>query len=953
MYGYWGKAKPADAVGRPYHLLVYHSLDVAAVGELLLARHPTLLARLAEALAMDAARVRPLLVFLLAIHDLGKFAETFQGLQPELLAQLQGRRLNRFESMRHDTLGYLLWREALWPRLEADGWLGVGTDRAERRHWRQALEVCLQAVTGHHGQPPKSAGRTGELLLSNFFAANDIHAAEAYARAAADLLLRPVRAAALAPDPKALTSRLKVWSWWLAGFGVLCDWIGSNQDHFRYHIEQMPLADYWRDFALPRAAAALDEAAVLPAPAADLKSLQDLFPAVHQPTPLQRQVEVLPLGDGPQLYILEDVTGAGKTEAAMMLVHRLMSAGQAEGAYVALPTMATANAMYQRMADCYQRLFANGSRPSLVLAHGARELVDRFRESIVPAGAADAAYGPAEPDSATVQCAAWLADQRKKALLANLGVGTIDQALLAVLYSRHQSLRLFGLLGKVLVVDEVHACDAYVNRLLRTLLTFHAAAGGSAVLLSATLPRETRLGLVKAFCAGGGAEPPALTRDDYPLLTQVSGEVATECPLATRPEVQRRVEVVWLDGLDDVRRLILEAAAAGRCVCWVRNSVADALEAHHALAESLPDGALHLFHARYAMGDRLAIEDRVLRRFGKDSGPAERVGQVLIATQVVEQSLDLDFDLMISDLAPVDLLIQRAGRLHRHRRREDGTASLDGKDRRGPPRLAVYGPRPEHDAGEDWLTALLPKAARVYPNHARLWLTARLLTESGGFRMPEDARRLIEGVYGEDADATVPMPLQASALAAEGDASSARSLARQNSLDLTEGYATPALDWWDDAVTPTRLGDPMVTLRLARWEQGHVRPWIAGRHGWALSEVSVRQALVAAEAEPADPVRRQAVEAAKLLMPDGGKWSVLVVLEERDGWRGQVLDRRRRVVTVRYSSVTGLVVGASDGSSSSAATAALDEVPRKAGNIAATASLAADKDGSSQAHGNV
>ena len=169
--------------------------------------------------------------------------------------------------------------------------------------------------------------------------------------------------------------------------------------------------------------------------------------------------------EGPCLFVIEDVTGAGKTEAALVLAHRLMCAGRASGAFVALPTMATANAMYGRLSDAYARLFVSSAHPSLVLAHGRSKLNDAFTDSILDGAAADAVDLRNDDADAPVaaQCAAWIADNRRKSFLAQLGVGTIDQALLAVLPSRHSPLRLLGLAQRVLIVDEAHAYDAYVG----------------------------------------------------------------------------------------------------------------------------------------------------------------------------------------------------------------------------------------------------------------------------------------------------------------------------------------------------------------------------------------------------------------------------------------------------------------------------------------------------------
>lgn len=206
-----------------------------------------------------------------------------------------------------------------------------------------------------------------------------------------------------------------------------------------------------------------------------------------------------------------------KTEAALILAHRLMAAGQASGLYFALPTMATANQMYRRVGQVYRRLYAEHARPAIVLAHAARQLVEAFRLSQRPA---DAPYSPGE-DTASLLCHSWLADSQKKSLLADVGVGSIDQALLAVLPARHQSLRQQGLADKILICDEIHAFDTYVLDHLKTLLEQHARLGGSAILLSATLPARLRAELTQAFARGRGMTPALAADARYPLITHV------------------------------------------------------------------------------------------------------------------------------------------------------------------------------------------------------------------------------------------------------------------------------------------------------------------------------------------------------------------------------------------------------------------------------------------------
>ena len=353
--------------------------------------------------------------------------------------------------------------------------------------------------------------------------------------------------------------------------------------------------------------------------------------------------------------------------------------------------------------------------------------------------------------------------------------------------------------------------------------------------------------------------------------------------------------------VDEVHAAIAAALAAGQCVCWVRNTVADALAAFQHfqhfqhLQPRLSADALLLFHARFALHDRLAMEERVLASFGKHSLPAARAGKLLIATQVVEQSLDVDFDLLVTDLAPIDRVIQRAGRLRRHRRTADGTPQADpaAADQRGEPWLWVLTPPWNDTPDARWFKAAFPKAAAVYEHHGQLWLTARAL-RAGAFTMPDDARPLIEGVFGDDAE--VPPGLDANALAAEGLGYAAQTQAQMNTLKLDLGYRRhEGFDWWSEAQTPSRLGDASSTVTLARWADGVLRPWMDRPHGWAYSSLRVAERLAAATAEPADPALRAAVQATLAQMPAGGRWTVLLALAcTPQGWVGETLSAARK-----------------------------------------------------------
>lgn len=894
---YWGKARPfaVEPASPQFHLLPHHCWDVAAVGVEAVRRLPAIRHRFAARLKLSEDQVAGWVAFWLALHDLGKFAEAFQSQCPEVFERLRQRQPDPAKpyDVRHDTLGMLFWTDVLRDRVIDQAWFGEHTD--ELAH---GLDCWVRACTGHHGQPPIEGGHWAQ----HFDSKHDRAAALAFADSARDMLLSADLAHAVAvQDPSAFLAASQELSWWMSGLAVLADWLGSNTAYFGYIDKPMEPAAYWL-YAQRQAGIALNASGIVAPASAPAMHFAALCPAIASASPLQQWASSRELATGPQIHLLEDVTGAGKTEAALMLAHRLMAAGRVDGFFIALPTMATANAMYSRIAGIYARLFTDPA--SLVLATGQRNLVEAFSATVVedlaatvlPAGAEEK-DARQKDETASARCTGWLADHNKRALLSPAGVGTIDQALLAVLHSKHQSLRLLGLMRKLLVVDEVHACDTYMQGVLEALLEFHARAGGSAILLSATLPQRMKQGLLAAFARGLHQAAPRPTATEYPLATSwpaPEGPALSEDPIATRTDVQRRVSVRCSSELAEVEAAIFQALAAGNCVCWVRNTVADAVAAFDTFHSKLPAGHALLFHARFALHDRLAKEEEVLATFGKQSTPAQRAGRLLIATQVVEQSLDVDFDLLVSDLAPIDRVIQRAGRLRRHRRTANGTLQTDptAADQRGEPLLWVLTPPWAEAPDARWFKTSFPKAAAVYAHHGQLWLTARAL-RSGSFTMPDDARHLIEGVFGADAD--IPLGLEANALAAEGQGYAAQTQAQMNTLKLASGYTRGGIDWWSEAKTPSRLGEATSTVALARWVDGRLLPWVDRRHGWAYSSLRMAERLIDATATDADAQRQAVIEATQAELPAQGRWTVLLPLADTpQGWVGEAMAAARK-----------------------------------------------------------
>ena len=849
---FWGKARPPSDEGPQWHPLVLHCVDVAAVGCTFLREHPLLRKRLASLMGVSEEQLVPLVGYLLALHDIGKFAKRFQSKVPDRLPSCFGGERDE-RSYDHGAGGMLLFKHD--PDL-----FGLHSDA--RRSWR----LLVSAVTGHHGAPPSDESPD----IRPLFGKAGVEAARLFAA--------EMRTLFSLPDKLNVARKCGPASYALAGLAVLSDWVGSKVEWFPYqdpaHVSD--LTCYWHS-AQERAEQALHKSGVLPArPRTKGLSYGDLLKG--EPSPMQRWAQAVDLPEGPALFMIEDETGSGKTEAALMLAHRLMAAGKADGLYMALPTMATANAMFTRLEHIHRRLFADGESPSVVLAHGARKMHDGFRAAMDIGARQEESFGHTESDeTASSACAAWIADDRRRSFLADIGAGTVDQALLSILPSKHQSLRLLGLMRSVLILDEVHAYDAYMQREIEALLEFQAGLGGCAILLSATLPKVVRRHLGDAFVSGLGAElPESALSLDYPLASVQARSSIQQFGVEGRADRARRLPVRFLRAVDEALDEVVQAANKGAAVLYIRNSVDDALEARAELLERGLDAAsVDLFHARFALADRLTIEERVLTTFGKGSTAEQRRGKVLVATQVVEQSLDLDFDVLVTDLAPIDLLIQRAGRLWRHER---GSRPV-------PLELLVVSPPAIPDADESWYRGFFPRAAYVYRAHALLWMTAKVLEDDGEIDSPTRLRSLIERVYAEDVERRVPRGLAANVLEAVGKDSAERGVATTATLKLTDGYTRRGVAWSKDIPTVTRIADDeQVTLRLARW---HAGAWVPYAHesapnelwrAWRLSEVSVAKRRVSGEATlPAH------IEAASEIKASWGAYDIdkiLIFLEE-------------------------------------------------------------------------
>ena len=692
----------------PYHPLWCHLLDVAAVCRALLPRFGGV-----------AGLPDDWLLYLVALHDVGKADAQFQIkiedkalIQPLLAAGL------------HFPLEQIKFRH----EARSAAWIDK-TLRGQFQWSRSPSQIVCRAITGHHGDFQAVAYLEEEDMRTQWEAWHALR--EELAAVVRHVLhLEPF---ALNRFTDASAAGMK-----LSGLIVLSDWIASNPETYRYsdpsilHAESAP-DDYWiAAQAEGRTAVRRLELDVLSdgrEPGAALPSFAAVWPGMP-PRPVQAALETaLNAHPAPGLLIIEAPMGEGKTEAALYVAE----CWGRSGAYIALPTQATSNQMHTRYARFLERRRPAGVAPRLV--HGMAWLMD----DVSVQETAQTAEGEERLLSRE-----WFANA-KRALLAGDGVGTVDQVLMAALNVKHGFLRFLGLTTKTLIIDECHAYDLFMTTLMQTLLKWCRALNIPVILLSATLSQAQKQLLADAY-GGPGALPagPLAAQVPYPLLTFIPPEAAAfTVAVPADPNRNRIVTLRRHHGLlgdaEATAQKAAQEAVGGGCVCVLVNTVGSAQRLFRALQNlAPPDTELFLYHARFRAQRRQEIEAEVLARFGKDPDTNEVTNTrrparaILVATQVAEQSLDIDLDVMFSEIAPIDLLLQRSGRLWRH-------------DRAGA----------RHTHTEPILHLLLPPdqefsfggTGYVYEQEILL-RTLALLQEYSTFTLPADFRPLIEACYG-------------------------------------------------------------------------------------------------------------------------------------------------------------------------------------------------------------
>ncbi len=642
-----------------WHPLIDHLIDVAACFERLCRCRSIrrALARVAgrELTPTDLGRLA-VLVFL---HDLGKANSGFQAKR---------------------------WQKAAIPR----GWPGHAGHGLEATKlfddddflqalaallpvqalcsWGDAVEPLLKASISHHGRPIIEHPGDWKRAIWKPVIGADGQTAYDPAPVLADIGQRAVDLfpEAFAPGGEPLPDAA-AFGHLFAGLVQLADWLGSDTAFFPFSIVGEDRAKEAVGYA-ERAVMSLglDADAFRSVLAADPPSFGEVFG--NPPYPIQAEMARSDLGS---LVVLESETGSGKTEAALWRFVDLFQRGAVDGLYFALPTRVSASQVYDRILQAVNRLWPSNP-PVAVRALPGYASADGHEPKALPDFQV---LWPDEPDDQEAQ-RRWAAESPKRFLAAPIAVGTIDQALFGALQVRHAHLRHALLTRSLLVVDEVHASDPYMTVLLERLMRAHLGCGGHALLLSATLGASARArylavaqlahSVLPTFEAACGAPYPAVSDQ-----VAMHGMASTICPKT----------VTWslrdlIDDPEAVARLAIDAAVTGAKVLIVRNTVPAALAVFRALEQQVPDptwlfqveGVATLHHSRFSRQDRPRLDSAIQAQLGKERPPGPRI---VVGTQTLEQSLDLDADLLITDLCPMDVLLQRIGRLHRHLRAEE------------------------------------------------------------------------------------------------------------------------------------------------------------------------------------------------------------------------------------------------------------------------------------------
>ncbi|MCO1575833.1 CRISPR-associated helicase Cas3' [Crossiella sp. SN42] len=727
----WGKSRGL----RKRYPVACHGADAAAAAWVLweVVLSASQRGVIARGMGVTGEHARRLVALWAGLHDLGKITAVFQQLDKAAFAELEhlaGYPVDgSIPQVRHDLAGQI----AVAPLLAE-----LGAARARR--WRASPQcVAAQVIGGHHGCFHEVGEREARL-----YRWPEAMGEQQWAQQRR-LLVEHLHTALGAP-PMPVTFEVPAAAL-VAGVVVLADWLVSQLSFItaRQDDPARTVAQWYAGSlaAMPEVIreAGLGQAVVA---ATEVSAVWGFAPNALQRS-VQQQLATGVKGAG--LLVVTAAPGDGKTETALVAASMLGQAAGVSGVVFALPTMATADQMHTRVRQFTQRAVTGPSAVTLVHSMSRLHL------------ATGSGAGMVSDESAVARTALQWLYGAKRGLLAPMSVITVDQALMAVLPVRHNVMRLLGLSGKVVVIDEAHAYDAYMQSLLATLLTWLGHYRVPVVLLSATLPRVISDALINAYLRGsrGKAHRPGSFAIDYPgwlFVDAAGGDTVRPSPAAVAEMAVMRTSTLAVDLINVpespensresrsavLGELLTPLRVRGGRVAVVCNTVDSAQATFEDLLEWAGEEVeVSLLHARLPDEDRAAVAADVLTRHGKGPRRKEKPS-IVVATQLIEQSLDVDFDLVITDVAPVAQLLQRAGRCHRHERPERERGAWPGQAR-----LVVL--VPVEESGE---FAMPPVWRSIYPRYLlERTLTVLRARQGKPVAIPGEVSGLVGEVYDE------------------------------------------------------------------------------------------------------------------------------------------------------------------------------------------------------------
>jgi len=724
-------AKTSPETGQLWLPLWMHLKDTAGIMKKLVLKW--LPESVISASGMDCDQFLSVSVFLAAVHDIGKATSYFQSIITKSCPE-------KYEEVIAN--GFMVHKEYRESGKTPHAYAGQWILQSDTNDFKIDERIAM-VVGAHHGKPNSNISFMGESDLikvypMNFFGAEcDERIKQVWKDSWHEIVSQALETAGIGsvselPD---ITLAAQVL---ISGLLIIADWIASNTTYFPL----ISLDDYGDKSLYPRRVndgwqkLSFPENWYSEVNYMDDSIFKDRFG--YEPNEVQEcMLKIINSCEKPGIFVLEAQMGVGKTEAALAAAEVLASRKKEGGIFFGLPTQATSNGLFNRLYQ-WGRQVSQETVNAICLAHSAAEFQEEYDQLMMESRSY---IENGEDRQSALEVHPWF-QGNKKFLLSNFVIGTVDQFLMASLRRKHFMLRHIGLAGKVVVIDECHAYDDFMNEYLKRSLQWMAAYGVPVILLSATLPSKRRQELVECYVKAYSkyhlnkrkVEITLLKADwhkskAYPLVTWTDGECIGQEEIQCK-DAKKSIQIKRVCLVQEMINILKERLAEGGCACIIANTVRKAQELYAECSRQMEGYNIILYHAQYIMPDRMKKEQSLLEKMGKSSKEKDRNKLILIGTQVLEQSLDYDADIMVTQLCPVDLLLQRIGRLHRHIRPRPRRLQV--------PECIILQEQDEvYDAG----------TKTIYGEYL-LMRTDKVLTDR--IKLPREIPELVQKVYDEE-----------------------------------------------------------------------------------------------------------------------------------------------------------------------------------------------------------